>query len=46
MSLADNLNAIQQRIRAACARARREPSSVQLLAVTKSHSPEVVVAAA
>ncbi|MGA3283685.1 MAG: YggS family pyridoxal phosphate-dependent enzyme [Verrucomicrobiota bacterium] len=46
MSLADNLNAIQQRIRAACARVGREPSSVQLLAVTKSHSPEVVAAAA
>jgi pyridoxal phosphate enzyme (YggS family) len=46
MSLADNLDAIQQRIHAACARARREPSSVQLLAVTKGHPPETVSAAA
>jgi pyridoxal phosphate enzyme (YggS family) len=46
MSLADNLETIQQRIRAACARAHREPSSVQLLAVTKGHPPETVAAAA
>ncbi len=36
MSLADNLAAIQQRICAACARARRDAQSVLLLAVSKT----------
>ncbi len=42
MDLATNLNAIRQRIAAACARRRREPSSVTLLPVTKGQPPEVV----
>src|SRR5881296_1818486 len=46
MSLAENLDSIQQRIRAACGRAGREPGSVTLLAVTKSHPPETVAEAA
>jgi pyridoxal phosphate enzyme (YggS family) len=46
VSLADNLEKIQQRINAACEKARREPSSVQLLAVTKAQPPEAVKAAA
>jgi pyridoxal phosphate enzyme (YggS family) len=46
MSLAENLDAIQQRIRAACERAGRDPGSVTLLAVTKGQPPEVVSAAA
>lgn len=46
MSLADNLEKVQQRIRAACDRAGREANSVTLLAVTKSHPPETVQAAA
>ena len=46
MDLAGNLDSIRKRIIAACLRARREPSSVQLLAVTKSHPPEAVAAAA
>ena len=46
MSLAENLEKIQQRIHAAGERAGRDPSSVQLLAVTKSHPPETVAAAA
>ena len=46
MSLAENLDSIQQRIRAACQRAGREPDSVALLAVTKTHPPEAVSAAA
>jgi PLP dependent protein len=46
MSLADNLKAIQQRIRAACDRCDREPNSVTLLAVTKAQPPEAVKAAA
>jgi len=46
MSLADNLGVLQERIHAACGRAGRDPTSVTLLAVTKSHPPEVVAAAA
>ena len=46
MNLAENLEKIQQRMRAACARAGRHPESVALLAVTKSHPPETVAAAA
>lgn len=46
MSLADNLNSIQLRIRAACERAGRDPGSVALLAVTKGQPPEVVNEAA
>src|SRR5437899_748107 len=46
MDLVANLKAIQQRIDAAATRARREPSSITLLAVTKTHPPEVVNEAA
>jgi pyridoxal phosphate enzyme (YggS family) len=46
MDLASNLNAIHQRIEAACARAGRDPCSVTLLAVTKGQPPEVVTAGA
>ena len=46
MNLAENLEKIQQRIRAACERAGRDPDSVILLAVTKSHPPELVAEAA
>jgi PLP dependent protein len=46
MDLAANLNAVQSRIAAACKRAGRDPASVTLLAVTKSHPPETVRAAA
>lgn len=46
MDLAENLGTIRQRIRAACGRADREPNSVTLLAVAKTRSPEVVMAAA
>ena len=46
MDLASNLNAIRQRIAAACARANRAPESVVLLAVTKTQPPEVVSEAA
>jgi pyridoxal phosphate enzyme (YggS family) len=46
VSLLENLNSIQQRIRAACNRCDREPNSVTLLAVTKTQPPEVVSAAA
>jgi pyridoxal phosphate enzyme (YggS family) len=46
VSLADNLEKVQQRIRAACERIDREPNSITLLAVTKTQPPEVVSAAA
>ena len=45
MSLPENLIAIQQRIRAACDRCDREPNSITLLAVSKSHPPETIKAA-
>ena len=46
MGLAENLSSIKQRIAAACERAKRDPSSVTLMAVTKTHPPETVQAAA
>jgi len=46
VSLPENLDSIQQRIRSACGRSDREPNSVTLLAVSKSHPPETVSAAA
>ncbi len=46
MDLEANWKAVQQRIEAACARAGRDPSSVTLVAVTKSQPPELVCAAA
>src|SRR4051812_17446606 len=46
MALAENLESIRHRIAAACARAGRDPATVTLLAVTKTHPPEVVAEAA
>jgi pyridoxal phosphate enzyme (YggS family) len=46
VNFADNLDSIQQRIRAACDRSGRVPDSVTLLAVTKTHPPETISAAA
>jgi hypothetical protein len=46
MEIAANLNAIQQRIETACARAGRAAGAVTLVAVTKSQPPEVVDEAA
>src|SRR5580765_244380 len=45
MDLAANLNQVQHRIAAACARAGRDPTSVTLLAVTKTQPPEVIAEA-
>ena len=42
MDLAANFNSVQDRIRAACARAGRDPRSVLLLAVSKGQPPENV----
>ncbi len=46
MDFAENLNSIRQRIQAACERAGRAPDSVTLLAVSKTHPPETISAAA
>jgi len=46
VSVAENLELIQQRIRAACDRAGRDPSSVTLLGVTKGQPPDAVNEAA
>lgn len=46
MGLAENLEQIKTRIAAACQRAGRDSSSVTLMAVTKTHPPETVQAAA
>jgi pyridoxal phosphate enzyme (YggS family) len=46
MDLAENLDSIQMRIGAACERCDREPNSVTLLAVSKTHPPETIKGAA
>lgn len=46
MSLDQNIESIQQRIRNACERAERQPSDVTLLAVSKGQPPEVINEAA
>lgn len=45
-AIATNLDAVQQQIAAACARAGRSPASVTLIAVSKTHSLERVLEAA
>lgn len=45
-SFQDRLAVVQRRIQAACARARRDPAGVKLVAVAKSHGPEAVQEAA
>ncbi|MCC7374920.1 MAG: YggS family pyridoxal phosphate-dependent enzyme [Verrucomicrobiales bacterium] len=42
MDLAENLARIQARISAACTRSGRDPASVELMAVSKTHPPEAV----
>src|SRR5207249_7549503 len=46
MDLSENLNTIRSRVAAACERAGRSAESVTLLAVTKTHPPEVIAHAA
>lgn len=46
MDMSENLEAVRQRIEAACGRAGRDPGGVILVAVTKSQPPEAVHAAA
>jgi pyridoxal phosphate enzyme (YggS family) len=43
--IADNLARVQEQIAAACARSGRDPASVKLIAVSKTHSVETVLAA-
>jgi PLP dependent protein len=45
MDLAGNFETIRRRIADACARARRDVSEVQLLAVSKGHGPDAIAAA-
>ena len=45
-TIAENLEAVRAQIAAACGRAGRAPDSVRLLAVSKTHGPEAVRAAA
>jgi pyridoxal phosphate enzyme (YggS family) len=46
MDLAASIESVQKRIEAACARAGRDPSSVTLIAVTKSQPAEIISEAA
>lgn len=46
MDLAENLERIRQRIYSACARAARDPATVELLAVSKNHPADAVRALA
>jgi pyridoxal phosphate enzyme (YggS family) len=45
-SVVERLNAVEQRVRAACLRAGRDPSRVSILAVAKTFGPEAVREAA
>jgi len=45
VDLAANINSLQQRIAAACARAGRDPGSVTLMAASKGQPPEAIQAA-
>ena len=42
VELADILNDVNARIAAACAKTGRNPGDVEIVAVTKTHGPEVV----
>lgn len=42
LTIAERLELVRERMHRACARARRDPSSVRLLAVTKIFGPEVI----
>lgn len=45
MSFAENLEAVRERIAAACARAGRDPATVQIVAVSKTQPPAAVIEA-
>ncbi len=46
MSVAENLEQVRANIAAACARAGRDPGAVTLVAVSKTHPPAAILAAA
>ena len=46
MDLAGNILAMQERIKAACGRAGRDPAAIVLLAVSKNQTPAAITAAA
>lgn len=46
MDLAANFETVRRQIAEACARAKRDPKEVELLAVSKGHGPDAVAAAA
>ncbi len=46
MSIAENVEHVRETIAAACARAGRDPASVTLIAVSKTHPVDMVLAAA
>src|SRR5688572_20986314 len=43
MTIEDNLGRVRETIAAACARANRDPSSVTLIAVSKTHPAEQIL---
>jgi hypothetical protein len=45
MTIKENLDRVRERIAAAVARAGRDPASITIVAVTKTHGPEVVTQA-
>jgi pyridoxal phosphate enzyme (YggS family) len=45
MSIASNLDQLRDQIATACARAQRDPSTVALMAVSKTHPPEAIAEA-
>jgi pyridoxal phosphate enzyme (YggS family) len=45
MTIRDNLNRVRERIARAAERAGRDPAAITIVAVTKTHGPEVVTAA-
>jgi pyridoxal phosphate enzyme (YggS family) len=45
MSIASNLQQLRDQIATACARAQRDPSTVALMAVSKTHPPESILEA-
>ncbi len=46
MTIAANISRVREQIAAACARAGRDPASVTLIAVSKTHPPQAVLEAA
>lgn len=42
MNFFDRLSSVRERIASACDRSKRNPSDVEIIAVTKTHGPEVV----